>query len=126
MEPGFGTVTGITREYGEKVSDYKFCLPFSSTIQSVPADTLLGMRENLPEDFTLLLRTHEMIMCELYRESIDKNPVTYWIKTSCLFNGSGALIGVIESLRDVIAEKIAQSDLMRMNRYHRTLIRSSY
>ncbi|MDD1729144.1 MAG: PAS domain S-box protein [Methanospirillum sp.] len=115
-------VTGIIRERAEDVSEYKQCLPFYATTHRVPADILLEKREDLPRDFTLLLRTEEMIISELCLENTEKKQVTYWIKTSRLFNGSGIFNGIIESIRDITAEKKAESDLIKMSRYHRTLI----
>jgi len=118
-------ISGIRFSGDGTVYQYTDIMPLYRDYETTPGDLILGRSSFLPEEFTIVQQTLDMLMTEMpYHEREEDIPSWWRIKTSRLRSASGQTIGVIESMRDITAEKNAERDLSRMNSYHRMLIES--
>jgi PAS domain S-box-containing protein len=117
-------MTGIAA--GEIIgrAEYAHGMAFYGQPVRTLADHLLDDTSALPPSYTLLERAPGMMIAEICTATLNGYPVILWKKATHLYDPLGKICGAIETIRDVTLIKHAETELIRVNRYHRTLIES--
>jgi CheY-like chemotaxis protein len=115
-------LSGISGLQAEGTDYYRTSYPFSHVTAGLPIDLVLGMTDTLSEPFVLLLQTPDMVMSEIRITNSAHEIEFYWIKTTSLSSESGLVLGAIESIRDVTAEKKSEYNIRAKSLYYRNLV----
>lgn len=93
--------------------DYAYAMPFYGVKRPILIDIALISDPQTEEKYLAVSRFGETIIAEAYVPDLCGKPVYLWGAASPLRDSKGAIIGAIESIRDITDRKIAEIELMR-------------
>lgn len=118
---GMEELTGVFAGAVIGRSDYASVIPFYQSWGMVVADSLLRSGMVMPDSWAILDEREGMVIAEVAC-GVYESAITFWVKSTHLYDSGGRVIGAIESVRDITQDKKNQTELIRISQYHRALI----
>jgi PAS domain S-box-containing protein len=94
--------------------NYEYALPFYGERRMILIDLVLSLNKEIEEKYDGLWRDGSNITGEIFIPSLNGNPTYLWCKATPLHNQEGAVMGAIESIRDITPEKQAEKELKQL------------
>lgn len=116
------TMTGVAAGEIIGTGGHTYARPFYGVSRPSLVDCLLHPTEEVPSSYMLNKREQGLIIAETKEASLNGEPVVLWAKATLLYDKHGNVAGVIESVRDITAQKQAEKELQSAGEYRRTLI----
>ncbi|WP_081424873.1 PAS domain S-box protein [Syntrophomonas wolfei] len=98
-------MTGITTAQMLGKSNYEYSLPFYRTRRPLLIDYVLKPEQNIPREYLSLGRESDAMVCENIIHIEGQEELYLWARAAPLYDQNGELVGAIESIRDITAQK---------------------
>ncbi|MGZ3647772.1 MAG: PAS domain S-box protein [Syntrophales bacterium] len=115
-------MTGVKAESMLGKGDYEYALPFYGKRSSLLIDQVLKTdKKTEPHYHTVPEKEQDLLIVETWVPSLKGKKAFLWAKASPLYDSKGALIGAIESMRDITKRKEAEKMLQESEEKYRSL-----
>ncbi|MCP4993014.1 MAG: PAS domain S-box protein, partial [Gammaproteobacteria bacterium] len=105
-------MSGIKAEDVLGKGDYEYALPFYGTRRPILCDMVLKPSDEIAEKYPFIERDGEGLAAEVLAPNFLREGGAYvWARARPLYNPSGQMVGVIESVRDITERKQAEEAL---------------
>lgn len=119
-------MTGIRAEEIIDRGDFCYAVPFYGIHRPMLIDLVLNPDQGfLNHHYVVMQNEKDHIAAEVPFSRINGKELVLWAKASLLFNERGAVIGAIESIRDITDRKRAESALRESQERFRLLVQHS-
>ncbi len=117
-------ITGVRA--GEIVGkrDHEYALPFYGERRPILIDLVFASEEELAEKYSHISREGGVLTAEAFIPKLGKNGIILIGFASALRDSQGAIIGAIESIRDVTEIRRVESELKAAEEKYRTILES--
>jgi PAS domain S-box-containing protein len=115
-------MTGVKAGTIIGTGDHAYSVPFYGVAEPTLVDYILHPDEEIPLSYLLLRKDQGEIIVETEKATLRGEPVVLWAKATLLYDKNGEITGAIESVRDITAQKKAETALIAADEYRRTLI----
>lgn len=105
--------------------EYEYALPLYGKRQPVLIDQIFEPGTVIPDRYTNLIQEKDTFIAETTLPRPGDQTITIMVKASPLYNQQGAIVGAIESIRDITELKRAEQELKRSEKWFRFLIQNS-
>lgn len=109
-------MTGIPASEIIGKGDYEYAIPFYGTRRPILIDLVFKPEEEIRKDYTYVTIENTGITGETVGARPLEKDVVLWGRASALYDADGAIIGAIESIRDVTERRRLQDSLDAVNR----------
>jgi len=109
-------LTGAKSEDMLGQGDYKYALPFYGMRRPILANLVLSGQIKLEEEYEGLRWDHGTLEGEVFIPSFGPNGSYIWVKAAPLYDSEGAVVGAIESIRDISDRKRMEEKICSMGR----------
>ena len=105
-------LTGITADEMVGKGDYAYALPFYGERRPILIDLICSHDRTTASRYDSLHVNGNQMVSERFFKVLNRRKGVYlWFKASPLLDASGKIIGAIESIRDITAQKIRENEL---------------
>ena len=109
-------MTGVAAEDVLGRGEYEYALPFYGLRQPMLADLVFMPDEELEARYDHVAKDGDTLVVDVYIPGFRPGGATFWAKASPLSDSTGAVIGAIETIRDISDRKQAEEELTRSRR----------
>lgn len=106
-------LTGVSARDMLGKGDYEYSIPFYGDRRPILVDLALKADNGIEESYFSTNRTNDKIIGEAYLPDLQGSEVYLWVTASPLRDSKGAIIGAIESIRDITGRKRDEDELIR-------------
>ncbi|NTW06981.1 MAG: PAS domain S-box protein [Syntrophaceae bacterium] len=107
-------MTGVKTEDMLGKDNHEYAIPFYGMRRPVLIDLVFRSDEETAKKYDFVKREGDVLLTET-RMAVGAHPLVLWGKARPLYDGSGNIVGAIESVRDITALKQAQKALQAAN-----------
>ncbi|MHB8108980.1 MAG: PAS domain S-box protein, partial [Syntrophorhabdaceae bacterium] len=106
--------------------NYEYAIPFYGRRQPLLADFVMRPDRDAEKKYSFIAKEMDRLVAEPVEPLNVRGKLTYiWAKASPIYDLDGAITGVIQSIRDVTAQKEAEEKLRESEERYRTAIEYS-
>ena len=120
MEKMTGTSAADMMGKGE----YEYALPFYGIRRPILVDLVLMPRDEVEGKYDLLQRDGNTLTVEIFIPTFGINGSFLWAKAAPLYDSQGAIVGAIESIRDITARKKGEDALLKSEQEKEAILSS--
>ncbi|MEI6308908.1 MAG: PAS domain S-box protein [bacterium] len=115
-------LTGALKEELIGKGDFAYAAPFYGKTGPILIDLIFQDREEMKENYDYLIRREDQVVAEAFVPALRGGKGAYlWGIASPLYDSSGAIVGAIESLRDITEHKRAEEEKRTAEANYRNL-----
>ena len=107
-------MTGVKKEDMQGKDNYEYAIPFYGMRRPLLIDLVFEHDEETEKKYDFVKREGDVLLTET-RMAVGAHHLALWGKARPLYDGSGNVVGAIESIRDITALKQAQKALQAAN-----------
>jgi len=107
-------MTGFKAEDMLGKGNQEYAIPFYGMQRPVLIDLVFRFNAETEKNYDFVKREGDVLLTET-RMAVGEHPLVLWGKARPLYDGSGNIVGAIESVRDITALKQAQKALQAAN-----------
>ena len=107
-------MTGVKKEDMLGKDNYEYAIPFYGLRRPLLIDLIFEHDKETEKKYDFVKREGDVLLTET-RMAVGAHPLALWGKARPLYDGSGNVVGAIESIRDITALKQAQKALQTAN-----------
>jgi PAS domain S-box-containing protein len=116
-------MTGIPAAEMIGKGDYAYTVPFYGEARQQLMDMVFEVSEEIAVRYSNISRSGDIYTAETFCNSLYNNKGAWlFIKASPLRDQSGAIIGAIESLRDITERKVAALELRESRKHYQAIV----
>jgi PAS domain S-box-containing protein len=109
-------MTGVKKDSIIGKGDHEYALPFYSARRPLLLDLVLKNDEKIKERYPFVDYQDKKIISQMFIQPLYNGRGAYlWFIASPLFDTKGAVIGAVESIRDITGQKRAEDEIRRKN-----------
>lgn len=90
--------------------DHEYSVPFYGSRRPILIDLIFASEKEIQDNYQFVTKVEDSILAEAAVEFGGKGLRNLWGKASPLYNAKGEIIGAIEAIRDVTAQKTAEHE----------------
>jgi PAS domain S-box-containing protein len=109
-------LTSIPRASILGKGDYEYALPFYKQRRPMLANLIFMPEADIKSKYDSVERIDDNLVVEIYIPDFRQGGAYLWAKASPLFDSEGAVVGAIETIRDITDRKRAEQELVRSKR----------
>ncbi len=110
-------MTGVSAEDMLGKGNYEYALPFYGEHRPIMIDLVLNPDKKIEKRYSYILkRQKDLLIVETWVPCLKGEAAFLWGKATPLYNSKGAIIGAIESIRDITEHKQAEEALQESER----------
>lgn len=109
-------MTGIKAADMIGKGNYEYALPFYHKRRMTLIDYAKEGSGNNAEEYYDIQKDGNTLITEREFENVNGKNIFVWIKATPMYNDKGEVIGAIESVRDITAQKLAERKIEEMNK----------
>ena len=104
-------MTGVGKELILGKGDYEYAVPFYGERRPVLIDLVLSPQESMENSYRKVWRQGDLLIGEAYLPDLKGRPVYLFNTASPLYDISGAVMGAIETIRDITDHRLMEEEL---------------
>jgi PAS domain S-box-containing protein len=104
-------LSGVGKEEMLGRGNYEYAIPFYGQRRPVLIDLVLQPREDMEKTYRTVTRQADMLIGEAYLPNLGGRPVYLLNTASPLYDTAGAIIGAIETIRDITEHRKMEEEL---------------
>ncbi|MFA5100626.1 MAG: PAS domain S-box protein [Candidatus Omnitrophota bacterium] len=118
-------LTGMKKEEITGKNDYEYAIPFYGKRRPILIDLIFKTDKEIESRYTYIKRVKKTLFAEVFVPNLNKGKGMFlWIKASPFYDEKGAVIGAIETVRDVSEHKESEAILRQDREVFESLVQS--
>ncbi len=106
-------VTGVSAASMLGKGDYEYALPFYGERKPMLANLVFMPEAEIEQRYDAVERVGDTLVVDIFIPTFRPDGAYFWAKASPLYDAQGAVIGAIETIRDITGRKRAEQEMAK-------------